>query len=202
VLQTLTALPAFAGQGDITGNGAPSGPHYNLGLIGYAKGQTAKTNGGNTAAGNVIHVNLWGHCYIGLTEQDNFQVLDNNCTDDGDAAFGLPDPTPNGGNGSTTYSIFARALTPQGSANMSLCFTDSTDTTWCSAGVILEKDLNAGKFSNVSKELLSVCVNGSPKTLFDDTNEGYFWDYDNHGLRNAQLRFYEGVSTDITGACA
>jgi hypothetical protein len=26
--------------------------------------------------------------------------------------------------------------------------------------------------------------------IFDDALQGYFWDYDNQGLRLAQLRFY------------
>ena len=32
--------------------------------------------------------------------------------------------------------------------------------------------------------------------LFDDSTMGYFWDYDNQGLRLAQLRFYE-VATEV-----
>ncbi|HEU4514109.1 MAG TPA: hypothetical protein VFR87_13465 [Nocardioidaceae bacterium] len=32
--------------------------------------------------------------------------------------------------------------------------------------------------------------------LFDDRLEDYFWDYENQGLRIAQLRFYEH-STDV-----
>jgi hypothetical protein len=192
---------ALAAKGDLTGNGAPSGAHYNLGLIGYANGETAKTNGGNIAAGNVIHVNLSGHCYIGLTEQSSFQVLDNNCTDDGWSAFGLPDPAPGTAVSTSGYSIYARALTPQGSATMGLCFYDGT-TQWCNVGTVpWTKSLNDGKFTNVSKDLLSVCVNGTPKALFDDTNQGYYWDYNNDGLRNAQLRFYDGIPSDISRTC-
>jgi hypothetical protein len=32
--------------------------------------------------------------------------------------------------------------------------------------------------------------------LFDSTLENYFWQYDNSGLKNAQLRFYP-VSTTV-----
>jgi hypothetical protein len=187
---------AFASQ-DKTGNGAPSGAHYNMGLIGYAKGDTVKNSNGNTSAGNVIHVPLWGSCRIDLTLNPTFDIFDNNCTD-GLSEFGLPAPT-SGGSMISGYSVFARALTP-GSANMSSCFTDSTGT-WCNAGIILEKDLNDGKFTNVSKDLLTVCVNGSNEPIFTDILKDYFWQYDNQGLRNAQLRFYDGINTDLSGSC-
>jgi len=32
-------------------------------------------------------------------------------------------------------------------------------------------------------------------SLFDDALEGYFWDYDNEGLKLAQLRFYDCSTT-------
>ena len=196
----LSALPAMAAQGDITGNGAPSGPHYNLNLIGYAKGETVKNDGGNTGAGNVIHVPLSGHCRIGLTELASFDVLDNNCTDDGLAQFGLPDPAPGAENFTSGYSVYARAVTPHGDATMASCFTDTTGT-WCNAGVVLAKSLNDGKFTNVSKTLLTVCVEGQNEPLFDDSLKDNFWDYANNGLRNAQLRFYDGIPTDLSGSC-
>jgi hypothetical protein len=82
---------------------------------------------------------------------------------------------------------------------MQSCFTDSTGT-WCNTGVILSKQLSAGKFSNVSKTLLTVCVEGQNEALFDG-NKDYFWNYDNNGLRLAQLRFYDGIPTDLAGTC-
>jgi len=33
-------------------------------------------------------------------------------------------------------------------------------------------------------------------SLFSDTLDSYFWDYDNTGLKLAQLRFYP-ISTDV-----
>src|SRR5262245_52199314 len=47
--------PAFALAGDTTGNGAPSGAHYNLNIIGAPK---TKNPDMSTAGGNVIFVNL------------------------------------------------------------------------------------------------------------------------------------------------
>jgi len=43
-------VAAAAGNGG-SGNGAPSGPHYNLNLIGFAQGQTYPNTG---SGGNVI----------------------------------------------------------------------------------------------------------------------------------------------------
>lgn len=57
-------------------------------------------------------------------------------------------------------------------------------------------------FTNVSKELLYVyAAIGDSGTvqrfpLFDTTLQDYFWDYQNGGLRLAQMRFYE-VSTNV-----
>jgi hypothetical protein len=72
----------------------------------------------------------------------------------------------------------------------------------------------AGKFTNVSKDLLyvdycsawdvgpdtilgtadDVCTSLSQLPLFGDDLLSYYWSYDNQGLKLAQLRFYE-VST-------
>ena len=57
------------------------------------------------------------------------------------------------------------------------------------------------KFVNVSKELLQVCVNGALQPLFGNANYDYYWNYDNQGLRLAQMRFYPIVTTPIGGAC-
>jgi hypothetical protein len=58
------------------------------------------------------------------------------------------------------------------------------------------------KFTNVSKQLLCVVadINGDGTLdrvpLFDDRRQSYFWQYDNNGLRIAQMRFYE-VATNV-----
>ncbi len=66
------STPSFASK-DNTGNGAPSGPHYNLNVIGIEKGGSA--SGGSN--GHVIFVPLWGNCKIDLTMGD-YQVLQPN----------------------------------------------------------------------------------------------------------------------------
>jgi len=65
-----------------TGNGAPSGAHYNLNIIGVSKGKSSDMTGDN---GHRIFVPLSGTTKIMLSEGD-FAVLDGNGTD-GSAAF-------------------------------------------------------------------------------------------------------------------
>ena len=40
---------------------------------------------------------------------------------------------------------------------------------------------------------------GEPEryNLFNEQFEGYYWQYDNNGLKVAQLRFYQGISTQV-----
>src|SRR5207253_3403432 len=127
LLLSIGVVAASAGNGG-SGNGAPSGPHYNLNLIGFAQGQTYPNNG---SGGNVIHVPLWGNCQIDLTEGP-FSVLNNNCTN-GNALLQLPNPDPLN-TGTSSYSVFAAARgKPLGSATANTCFTDtSTSTQYCS----------------------------------------------------------------------
>ncbi len=79
-------LPALAGPGK-PGNGASSGEHYSLNIIGVAKDKSPNMNQG---AGDVIFVPLDGATAIYLSEGP-FAVLDKNGTD-GEAKFQLPDP--------------------------------------------------------------------------------------------------------------
>lgn len=197
-----------------TGNGAPNGSHYTLNVIGVSNPKKADMK---DSSRHVIFVDLSGKTKIELSEGDDFSVLDGNGTDHDGAAFELPNPDAND-DGITTYSVFARALgTPGGSANITTCamapgpdkvLGTEDDIEECNTGeLIVGLTRNNGKpiFQNVSKELLyiwevdlygdgSVILKRVP--LFDDSLEGYFWDYDNNGLRIAQLRFYP-CSTDV-----
>ena len=179
----------------VTGNGAPSGSHYNLNIIGVDKGKTADMTG---TQGKSLFVALTGNTKINLTEGP-FEVLDRNGTD-GVAAFQLPAPDPDGG-GWTSYSVWARALgKPGGSSVTTTCITDiATGDVYCSTeSMVLVRSGGQSKFRDVSKELLTVCAdfdsNGTCDrriSLFSDDNFLYFWSYDNSGLKLAQLRFYE-----------
>ncbi|MGI0041575.1 MAG: hypothetical protein ACRD94_06390 [Nitrosopumilaceae archaeon] len=191
---------AFAGNG----NGAPSGPHYNLNIIGVPKDKTADMTGNN---GHRIFVPLSGSCKINLSPGD-FKVLDANCTD-GPSAFQLPNPDTNN-DGTTSYSVYARALgKPGGSSITTTCFTDAAGDRFCSVfTMVLVRDTGQSKFTNVSRELLFVFLDTDGdgtvdvrKALFSDAAD-YFWDYDNNGLKLAQLRFYEIPTTcTIEGVC-
>lgn len=183
----------------LTGNGGPSGPHYDLNIIGVSNPKQVSNSGGN-----VIFVPLSGSCKIDLVEGATFAVLDDNCTDDGVASFQLPNPDPTN-SGQTTYSVFARALgKPGGTSTTTTCATDpTTGTVYCSIySSVLVRTSGKQSFTNVSKELLYVyAAIGDSGTvqrfpLFDTTLQDYFWDYQNGGLRLAQMRFYE-VSTNV-----
>ena len=130
----------FTGSVHATGNGAPSGYHYNLNIICVPNGKTADMTG---TQGHTIFVPCNDKSTINLIEGADFEVLDRNGTD-GPASFQLPatdtgviadqphvndectlynsdgTPDPDGipdagdyyvcGSGISVYSIFARAL--------------------------------------------------------------------------------------------
>lgn len=205
-----------------TGNGAPSGAHYTLNVIGVPKDKSADFDGGN---GHRIFVDLGrtgdgAKTRINLREGE-FAVLDANGTD-GTAAFQLPNPDPDG-DGTTSYSVYVRALgKPGGKATMESCYEDDLGS-WCAvdfAGgvepITIERTKGGvGKFTNVSKDLLyvdyctawdagpdtilgtedDVCTSVVQIALFSDELLEYFWSYGNEGLKLAQFRFYE-VPTD------
>src|SRR5215470_9070298 len=188
-----------------TGNGAPSGPHYNLNLIGVPKGKSAPLT--NTD-GHTIFVPLSGSCKINLQEGD-FQVPDRNCTDSDGALFQLPNPDPTN-SGTTVYSVWARALgKPGGSSTTQTCFTDtSVNETYCSIyQMFLVSSTGKSAFQNVSQDLLYVyyCNTSTGKIvrvpLFDSSVDQFFWSYTNDGLKLAQLRFYQ-VPTTVAAAGA
>ena len=142
-----------------------------------------------------------------MVEGDDYQVLDANGTDANGARFMLPDPDPGGALSEswTAYSVYVRVRgKPTGSADMrSFIWEESTNTWWYSLDVLDLDRLSYNKFKNVSKELLTVNVAADivvggvtyPKGryyLFDPEVAGLFWgwDYQNSGLKLAQLRFY------------
>lgn len=185
-----------------TGNGAPSGAHYNLNIIGVPKDKNPDFNGGN---GHRIFVDLVGRTKI-LLRMGDFAVLDANGTD-GTAAFQLPEPDA-GNDGVTDYSVFVRGLgKPSGSAMMTSCYFDQqTQTEYCSSGnyvVTINSHGNNNKFQNVTNQLLYVWADTDGDgdvdrtELFSDPLDEYYWYYDNSGLKIAQLRFYPNVGTAV-----
>lgn len=194
---------------EAAGNGAPSGTHYNLNIHGVPKTKTADMI---DTSGHNIFVPETGRCRINLSEGD-FAVLDGNCTD-GTSAFQLPNPDPTN-SGVTTFSVWARALgKPGGKSNTTTCadqvITDpttgvTTTTTYCSVYTLtLERKKGKSTFGDVSRHLLYIYADLNADgvveryPLFDPALQGYFWDYDNQGLKLVQLRFYPVASTVTT----
>ena len=197
VLAILTMIPfASIPQASFaTGNGAPSGSHFNLNIIGVSNTQNYPTADGS--GGNVIHVPLKGHCNIDLTQGTSFDVLDDNCLD-GTANFQLP-PTNTAG-GSPAYTVWARIVgTPGGSRSSTTCATDpTTGGTICSIGETVSFGGHNGKstFTDVTKQLTTLCFVDQTTgqtvcvNVFDPKFENFFWSYDNNGNKVLQLRFY------------
>lgn len=184
------------------GNGAPSGQHYNLNIIGVSKGKSVDFQGGN---GHRIFVPLEGKVKINLT-MGEFDVIDANGTD-GVAAFQLPEPDATD-DGVTDYSVYVRGLgKPGGSATMQSCYWDAQlQTEFCSTSeyiVNISAHGNSNKFQNVTNQLLYIWADTDGDgdvdrtELFSDSLDSYYWYYDNKGLRIAQLRFYPGVGTPV-----
>ena len=190
-----------------TGNGAPSGEHYNLNIIGVSHAK----NGDLTGGGNVIFVGLGTKTDAVTTkimlEQSAsagvFEVLDKDGTD-GQAKFSLPAP---GG-----YTVWARALgKPYGEGSLTTCATDVTgapaEGDICSTlSEVFVRGTGKSSFRNVTTNLTTISLDpvldaaavdacgGTTVSLFDGCLEGYFWQYDNNGLKLLQLRFYPAAS--------
>jgi len=174
-----------------TGNGAPSGSHFNLNIIGVPKDKTADMNNNN---GRRIFVQLVGGNKAGdingtdfsvlskvnkiFLQQapvgESFQVLDANATDSNGALFQLPADV------STTWTVWARALgKPGGKADMTTCATTNvtvtdpitlvTTTTTevvCSLSTTLHFDRTKNaKFQNVTSNLLFITLSPADQAL-------------------------------------
>ncbi len=81
---------------------------------------------------------------------------------------------------------------------MTTCATDPlTGEIVCSTlNVLLTRNKGASKFTNVTTQLTTISFvdpsTGKTVTvsIFDPALQDYFWNYQNNGLRLAQLRFY------------
>ncbi len=213
VVLAVGSITAIAGNG----NNLPSGPHFNLNLIGMEKGKNSNMGCGE---GRRIFVKL-GKESRAMTkimlQEGDFSVIDCDGTD-GTAKFQLPGPDPNN-TGTTEYSVFIRLLgKPGGDIKMGTCATDPLTGEEVCSGEVIELGRGKGKghqqkFINVSKELLyvyaNVCVATDPDTgectaweymrvpLFSDILEDYLWQYNNNGVKLVQLRFYPNFTTDV-----
>jgi len=197
-------VPAQAGQAE-TGNGAPSGAHFNLNLVGHPRNDQFTND--ETNNGHVIHVKLQGRSDIYLKE-GTFAVLDSDATD-GRGEFQLPAPDNQidaDGNfvGEGKYQVFLRVVgIPKKTAELKTCGEntnlDGTTERICSLEILyLESKTGKKVFDNVTKELTTVCYDddGDSTTpcvrvdIFSSEFQDYLWQYDNNGIKVVQLRFY------------
>jgi len=197
-LALVLAITFSTGAGSaFVGYCAPSGAHYNINLIGVknTKGVDMRNNGRR------IFVALSGRTNINLVEGP-FKVLDANGTD-GTAAFQLPNLVPDK-DGMTLYSVYARALGKPGEQSAATtCFFDcQTQAEYCSIyNMFLVRSTGPSNYTDVSRYLLYVYVdydldgNLERFPLFSDQMEQYYWYYDNQGMKLAQMRFYEILTT-------
>ena len=199
----------------LAGNGAPSGAHYNLNIIGHTKcsgddlvGSNRHNiqvllNGGDAADaidGQVATtLDKRNKIFLQQSFDGTFQVMDGNACDGNGARFKLPAPG--------AYEIYARALgRPGGSATLTTCATGAgddlvlgtaDDEIVCSTdNVLLVRSKGKSTFANVTSELTTISADLDGDGVLDSVNifdpalYDYFWNYDNRGLRLAQLRFY------------
>ena len=170
--EATTSTPSFV-QAE-TGNGAPSGAHFTLNIIGMAKGKNANMD---EAGGHVIFVGLGTRegdavsSKIMLTSGE-FAVLDTNGTD-GRASFQLPAPA-----GGTAYQVFARPLgTPGGMAKVTTCaeqvLVDGVyvEDEVCSTEneVFVRETGTSNKFENVTQSLTTIVIDDDVTATYGET---------------------------------
>lgn len=204
----MMAVSAMAGQG----NGMPSGPHYNLNLIGS---KTEKDALDGPSGGHRIFIRLDGRTKLYMTQLpgQGFEVLDANGVDDlqndpwGVAKFRIADFPDDDPEHMTHWLVFARAL---GKQNKEI--TIVPEATWKDPwtgeelfclGVIKLSHSKKPKTENITglfyvDVTLRNTVTGATKSyshewIFDIAElDEYYWDMDNKGCKLIALRFYKG----------
>jgi len=205
MIGAVLAPVAVLAQADQTGNGSQPGSHYTLNILGKTDCTPADTNpnqghtiqvllvGGQKASdingttNNLLTIDRRNKIF--LQPGDDFQVLDGNGCDG--ALFMLPT--------NICYKVYARGLgKPGGYADITTCAIDSNGTTNITDDVVvcstsantIRLDRTKKKFIDVTDELTTITIGTTTVPIFDSSLYGYFWNYDNHGLRLAQIRFY------------
>ena len=201
-----TTVPMMDGSSTLAhANGLPDNGHdrlYKFNIIGVPREKNPDMTGD---AGKRIFVKLEGPSKIYLDKGEEFDILDANATDANGGRFQLPDPDPDG-DGQTWYGVYIRPVgTPNRSARIGSCVEGDLDPTLpgvetlCSTETkLLVRSTGKPKAENVSKELLTVCLDtddvvgcDTRSFLFDDEALQYLWNYDNNGLKVAQVYILE-----------
>lgn len=190
-----------------------NGPHYNLNIIGASRYDETLGKDVGDSMGHTLFVKLDGKSKIMMTQAKDgvFRVTDRNGCDGNGAEFNIAP-----GN----YNVYARALgKPGGKANVSAYgnFSDAADgyRILPLGFVALTREKGQSQSVNINElfyvdvslctfydEVLGTCTQTTTYTdtwVFGiDELLSYWWDYDNYGLKNVQVRFYE-CTLDPTG---
>jgi hypothetical protein len=203
----LMSSTVLAGK-DGNGNGFPSGPHYNLNILG--KNETKWVYNESEEGNNTIFVRLDNKSLILMTptKGTEFVVEDADAVHKEKGKYDAELLIPyNKSNDYCAYDVYVRARgKPNKNVTISANFTNTTDnTTWYDFGTItLSHTVGKNRLKPGTE-----CINnlfyvtlgdGSTYWLFDhpeynETVDQYFWNYDNtKGCKLLQVRFYENTS--------
>ena len=182
---TVASITGLA-QPTTTGNGAPSGPHYDLNIIGVSNGKNPPLTGSDrhtifvplVSDQKTLDTDLASGADIFLT-QGPFTVCDGNAFDAAfdcngtqiakqGAVFQLPCNTnittaagttlvPCTTGATASYNVWARVVgTPGGSSTLTTCATDPTGVLVCSTKKAVFVRMKPNKFTNVTDALTSL----------------------------------------------
>jgi len=200
LVMVLSLGVAFAGNG----NGFPSGPHYEFGLIGRPNDYEGNGTDNSHRHNMFIPLDTSGYVdgkvKINMTQGDEFLVIDGDATD-GNGELQI---------GPGYYAVFARALgKPGGNINIDAYFTfwedvgELSDAIWM-GNVNLTRDSKKPQTVEISKLFyFTGCLTYNPgdideytvcftnEWVFDIPDfEEYWWDVTNAGLKRLEIRFY------------
>ena len=191
------ALAGKSENGVSNGNGMPSGEHYNLNIIGVSKDKNPDAEGWINPNRHTIFVPLERKTNIYMMNGSDFAVIDADGTDDGKARFQLE---------TGYYEVYAAALgkpgkwviiTPNASyeegyeiqdqyfALDSITLGHNKKPRWERVtGLFLVNVWLKNTETGEIKEYTNKWIFDIPE-LFE-----YWWEYDNHGQKLVQVRFY------------
>lgn len=202
-------------------NGMPSGPHYNLNIIGVPMDKLVPTMTGSNRHTIFVPLDSGGdvprQVKIYYVPGDEFRVIDGNACDDNEATIEVPSSLC----GTLSYDVYARALgKPNGNAYVDavVTFEDNTQGALLESGFDVERKKGQPKAKPITNVFLAsgwidmdgdgVYTKGTDVKFNDvwvfnvPTLEEYYWDYDNNQLKLLQIRFYGPTeSGDWEGPC-
>ena len=170
-----------------------NGPHYNLNIIGAPKDKSGNFDNPDR---HTIMVDLNGHTNIYMQQGDDFAVIDGDGTD-GDCRFQL---------GEGRYEVYAVAL---GKPNKSVTITPEAtfdgqvgDEVFYLDTITLTHSKKPQWERVTGMFLVTVSIDTNGDTIADITyhNEwvfdipeliDYWWNYENSGCKQTQVRFYK-----------